>query len=199
MSQHLILHGLAIKKHSSAKTLAPLLGLSETAIAAGLERAVESGRAMAAQEGFLLTPLGRMIVENNYSLSFAALRSDPGLGDAYEQFERLNVVLKQLITDWQTMTVGGQQVPNDHSDPVHDQKTLDRLGDLHEAITPVLERLGGAEPRMRYYLEKLGQALDKADDGGTEWISDVHIDSYHTVWFEMHEDLLRIFGRKREE
>jgi len=25
------------------------------------------------------------------------------------------------------------------------------------------------------------------------------VDSYHTVWFELHEDLLRILGREREE
>ena len=29
-----------------------------------------------------------------------------------------------------------------------------------------------------------------------EWAK---IDSYHTVWFELHEDLLRMLGREREE
>ena len=38
-----------------------------------------------------------------------------------------------------------------------------------------------------------------AEDGEHEWVSDVRRDSYHTVWFELHEELLRIMGREREE
>jgi hypothetical protein len=29
-------------------------------------------------------------------------------------------------------------------------------------------------------------------------MSGVRVSSYHTVWFEMHEDLLRLLGRTRE-
>jgi hypothetical protein len=32
-----------------------------------------------------------------------------------------------------------------------------------------------------------------------EWISDAKIESYHTLWFELHEDLLRLMRREREE
>ncbi|NQV20995.1 MAG: hypothetical protein HQ511_06225, partial [Rhodospirillales bacterium] len=42
-------------------------------------------------------------------------------------------------------------------------------------------------------------ALEKAEDGETEFVSGAKVDSYHTVWFELHEDLLRILGREREE
>ena len=41
--------------------------------------------------------------------------------------------------------------------------------------------------------------LEKAEDGKVEWVSDARIESYHTVWFELHEDLLRLLGRQREE
>ena len=43
------------------------------------------------------------------------------------------------------------------------------------------------------------QALEKAEDGAIEWVSDARIDSYHTVWFELHEELLRLMGRTRVE
>ena len=33
---------------------------------------------------------------------------------AFARFERINVELKQLITDWQTIELGGKRVPNDH-------------------------------------------------------------------------------------
>jgi len=45
----------------------------------------------------------------------------------------------------------------------------------------------------------LTAALERAEDGAIEWVSDVRIASYHTVWFEMHEDLLRALGRERVE
>ncbi len=42
-------------------------------------------------------------------------------------------------------------------------------------------------------------ALERAEGGAIEWVSDARILSYHTVWFELHEDLLRILGRQRSE
>jgi hypothetical protein len=34
--------------------------------------------------------------------------------------------------------------------------------------------------------------------GAIDYVSGVKVDSYHTVWFELHEDLLRMLGRSRE-
>ena len=56
-----------------------------------------------------------------------------------------------------------------------------------------------AEERMAAYENKLESALEKAEDGDVEWVSAADIESYHTVWFEMHEDLLRLLGRTRDE
>jgi pyruvate,orthophosphate dikinase len=36
-------------------------------------------------------------------------------------------------------------------------------------------------------------------DGSHEYIASPRIDSYHTVWFELHEDLILLAGRTREE
>jgi hypothetical protein len=54
-------------------------------------------------------------------------------------------------------------------------------------------------PRLGIYARKLQAALEHAEDGAIEWVSDARIESYHTVWFEMHEDLLRVLGRERQE
>jgi hypothetical protein len=45
----------------------------------------------------------------------------------------------------------------------------------------------------------LGAALEKAEDGEIAWVSDAKIESYHTLWFELHEDLLRLMRRERAE
>ena len=34
--------------------------------------------------------------------------------------------------------------------------------------------------------------------GEIDYVSGVKVGSYHTVWFELHEDLLRLLGRSRE-
>ena len=43
------------------------------------------------------------------------------------------------------------------------------------------------------------EALEQAEDGNVNAVSDARSESYHTVWFELHEDLLRLTGRQREE
>ncbi len=128
-----------------------------------------------------------------------SVRANPEFQAGYAGFERLNATLKQLITDWQTITVRGQRVPNDHSDKDYDARVIDRLGDFHERSEEPLEKLANALPRLTIYRDKLEAALDKAEKGAIAWVSDAKIESYHTVWYELHEDLLRLMQRERSE
>jgi hypothetical protein len=54
-------------------------------------------------------------------------------------------------------------------------------------------------PRLAHYGKRLTMALERAEAGEGDWVSGVRCDSYHTVWFELHEDLLRMLDRQREE
>lgn len=196
---HLLLHGLAIKKHGTAAAVAGVVGLPVERAEALLADAVKRGRAAEAQGKFMLTPTARMALDGEYSRYYGALRGDARFIEAYEAFERINTQLKSLITDWQTMEVGGERIANDHSDAAYDERVIDRLGDLHERSEGFFKGLTAALPRLRLYQDKLLAALEKAEDGAVEWVSDARIDSYHTVWFELHEDLLRVLGRQRAE
>jgi hypothetical protein len=196
---HLILHGLAIKKHATPEAVAALVGLAPERVKALLADAVARGKVAEAQGRYLLAPLARMALDGEYSKHYGTLRQNADFVAAYEGFERINVELKQLITDWQTVELAGQRVPNDHSDQAHDARVIDRLGDLHERADPVFERLAAALPRLQVYRDHLLAALEKAEDGEIQWVSDARTDSYHTVWFELHEELLRLMGRQRQE
>ena len=196
---HLALHGVAIKKHAPAAAVAGVVGLAVDRAAALLAQAATSGRLVEAQGGYALTPAGRMILDNQYSRFCDALRADADFVAAYERFERVNVELKKTITDWQTMDVGGQRVRNDHANKDYDGEVLDALGEVHERFEPVLAQLAKALPRLEVSGQKLEAALERAEAGAIEWVSDAKIESYHTVWFELHEDLLRVLGRQREE
>ena len=90
-------------------------------------------------------------------------------------------------------------MPNDHADADYDDKIVDRLGGQHERAEKVLGRFAALEARLGVYGQRLDDAYDKVLAGEHDWVSGARIDSYHTVWFELHEDLLRMLGREREE
>jgi hypothetical protein len=158
-----------------------------------------SGRLIEAQGKYALAPLARVALDGQYSREYADLRADADFVEAYETFERINVQLKAVITEWQTIELGGARVPNDHSNSGYDDRIIDRLGDLHDRAERVLRQLERSVARFSYYRTQLGAALEKAEDGAIEWVSDARLPSYHTLWFELHEDLLCLLGRKRME
>lgn len=197
--QQLALHGLAIKKHGDAAEIAAVTGLDAARVQAFLDEAVGSGRAVKAGAKYMLTPIAQVALKTGYSRDFADQRASAEMGKAYDDFEKVNEQLKQLITDWQTMDVGGSKVPNDHSSSDYDNRIIDRLGALHERSEPIFDRLARSLPRLGVYKSLLQSALEKAEDGDIAWVSDARCMSYHTVWFELHEDLIRILGRQRVE
>jgi len=198
-TRHLALHGLAIKRLASAAAVADLVGLPELTITDEFARAAATGRLTEAKGKYTLVPLARVALSASYGRHYGQVRHNPEFEAAYQRFEQINRSLKQIITDWQTVDVRGERVPNDHTDQAYDQRVIDRLGDVHTKVEPVLHALASVLPRLDVYLRKLAFALEKAEDGDNEWVSDVRCESYHTMWFELHEDLLRIMGTERDE
>jgi hypothetical protein len=195
----LALHGLAVKKAGSPADVAAILGRDEAEVTGALEAAVATGRAIAAKGTMMVTPAGRQWLEQSYPAAFDRLRADPSAGAAYERFERINRELLCIFTDWQSVPAAGERVPNDHADVDYDHRVIDRLGDQHERAQRPLEELTALEERMAQYQRRLDAAYDKVLAGEHEFVSAPRLDSYHTVWFELHEDLLRMLGREREE
>ena len=196
---HLVLHAFAIKKFASVEDAAALAGLDEARVRALAAEAVAGGRLNEVDGKYMLTPAAQITLQGIYAKVYAGLRGDAEFKEGYEAFERINDDLKQLMTDWQTLTIAGETVANDHSDPAYDERIVSRLGRLHDRAERLLGRLAERVPRVRYYSDRLLEALEKAEDGDVRWVSDATIGSYHTVWFELHEDLLRVTGLARRE
>lgn len=197
--RHLVMHGLAVKKLAPAKGIADVLGIAESDVTPFVEALVAAGDAVSARGSFMLTPRAQTELKDSYADVYAELRGNASFAQAYERFEVVNRDLKQLITDWQTIEVAGDRVPNDHSNVEWDTECIDRLGGLHERAEIVLRDLAAGVPRIGHYTKRLETALDKLDAGEQAYFSAPKVDSYHTVWFELHEDLLRMLGRKRDE
>jgi hypothetical protein len=194
----LVLHGLAVKKSATLEEVAALLRLDGTAAAAAMVRIEAMGLAVASAGRFVVTPAGRDALERLYPALYAAHRATEDFGAAYDRFEIVNRQLLVLMTRWQTMDVGGSSVPNDHSDADYDARIVDELGALHDRAAPILAGFASFETRLGVYGELLEAAYDRVLDGDLDFMSGVRVPSYHTVWFEMHEDLLRLLGRVRE-
>ena len=195
----LALHGLAVKKAASAEAVAAVLGAERPDVERALGAGRDAGRAMEARGMYMLTPTGRSWLDEQYPTACAALRDDGSFVDAYERFEGVNREALDLFTRWQTIMVGGSAVPNDHTDEDYDNEVIDELGDLHERTLPVIDQFTAVEPRFGVYRDRFGAAYDKVLAGDKDWVSGARIDSYHTVWFELHEDILRMLGRTRQE
>ena len=89
--------------------------------------------------------------------------------------------------------------PAIHDDPDHDAAVLDRLDALHDQVVPVTTALAGTLSRFIGYTDRLTAAHERVRAGDHDWITRPVIDSYHTVWFELHEDLLATLGRERSQ
>jgi hypothetical protein len=160
----------------------------------GAAELVAAGFALARGEVLVLTPAGRTEADARFCLVGAP--DHEALQTAYDRFLPLNRRLLQLCTDWQ-VSPGG--VPNDHRDPVYDWAVIDRLVTVDEQVGPLVRRLGRRIDRFAPYRDRMREARRRVVDGEADWLLSPRIDSYHTVWMQLHEDLLLGLGRARAD
>jgi hypothetical protein len=118
------------------------------------------------------------------------------LDTLFDGFLPINRRLRDVCSAWQSRPDG---TPNDHSDGTYDDTVRDRLDDVHSAIGPVLRRMAGVEPRLADYRPRLQEALDKFDEGEWKWLASPLVDSYHTVWMHLHQELILMLGLTRAD
>jgi hypothetical protein len=76
---------------------------------------------------------------------------------------------------------------------------LARLDGVHQHVVPIITAAAAQIARLAAYSDKLAAALAKIRAGETMWFTRPIIDSYHTVWFEPHEELTQAVGLTRED
>lgn len=147
--------------------------------------------------GFALTPEGKALGARLLAdeLDETGVRST--VDGAYREFLGFNDQLLAVCTAWQLRAVDGESQINDHSDPDYDRGVHARLEALHGKVVPVLETLGGALDRFVGHGDRLQTALEHVVAGDHDWFTKPMFPSYHSVWFELHEDLLATLGTER--
>ena len=115
-----------------------------------------------------------------------------------KDFEELNKKFKELVTRWQIKEKDGVMVPNDHSDPEYDLAIIEQLRLIHEETKKLLIKISNIFPVYKRYISRFEKALKLLMDGNIEYM-DLARNSYHNIWFELHESLLKLSGMKRIE
>lgn len=147
-------------------------------------------------QGFTLTPVGVDALDK--MLAAEGLRGDEELVDAYDRFLLVNQRVLRVCSDWQVRREGGVEEPNDHSDPSYDGAVIDRLAELNGSARTVLDRKAARASRFGTYRARLDDCVERLLAGDTKAFTAPLAESYHTVWFELHQDLLLTLGLQRE-
>jgi DNA-binding MarR family transcriptional regulator len=195
----LVLHGLRLKGSAATDALAKGAGLDPQATETHLRALVEAGWARH-HEGravpWSLTPAGRTEHRRLAAEELDVSGARPVVEDAYARFQAVNKEFLQLFTDWQVRSESPLEL-NDHSDEAYDRAVVDRLSAAHASAWPITDDLGAHLERFAGYTSRLGAALDELRAGDLDWFTGPLVDSYHTVWFELHEDLMATLGLER--
>ncbi|MBG0826646.1 transcriptional regulator [Planomonospora sp. ID67723] len=147
--------------------------------------------------GWGLTEAGRAADAEWIRGELEAAGTRTAVAGAYDDFLVLNPELLDLCTAWQMRSADGAAVPNDHTDPAYDARVLDLFTDFHRRADAVCADLSAAMLRFQRYRVRFATALARARSGAVEYVTD-NLDSYHIVWFQLHEDLLATLGIPRD-
>ena len=184
-----------------SEATAQLTGLSVTDVQQQLAQleADRLARRRGETETWWLTPAGH---DHNARLLQAeidhhGLRSE--VDALYRRFRTLNQPFLELCTRWQVRVVDGNDVVNDHLDETHDAAAISDLVATHRDVGPIVDQMATLLMRWGGYRGRFEHAVTRVQAGDIDWFARPSVDSYHSVWFELHEDLLATLGIARSQ
>ena len=74
---------------------------------------------------------------------------------------------------------------------------LSTLAALSKELRTICGQLGRRLLRFRGYDDRFTDALARVGQGDLSWVARPRVDSCHTVWMELHEDLVATLGIQR--
>ena len=193
-----VVRALLIKGSATTESLASALVSSGDRVREMVDRLVADGRVEVHDEAFRLTREGRGFAEARVAADRQAWGAR-NAESALEGFQPLDRRVKDAVTAWQLREVGGAQAANDHTDAAYDASVLERLAGLHHDATTWLLAMSNAPRELDLYRARLQRAMELARAGDHRFVASPRVDSYHSVWFELHEDLILLAGRSRAE
>jgi hypothetical protein len=189
---------LHIKGFGKTEALAEALGAPAEAVEAALADLVARGEVEQFRVGARLSVSGKAAAEQGFAEERVAA-DHQRLEEEYERFTPLNADFKSLVTDWQMRSVDGKLIRNEHKDDAYDASVLGRLPELHARTVALIDDIAAHAPRVGRYRWRLSDALAKLEAGDHRYLTAPDRDSYHTVWFELHQLLINLLGLTRHQ
>ena len=193
-----LIRALAIKGFALPAALAEAFATSEDDVTASLDRLVADGLVGMVGAMFQLTDDGTAVAHELLATDREAWGKEAAEA-ALDDFVALDQRVKEVVTAWQMREVDGKPVLNDHTDSEYDAGVLADFAALHGDADAWLAPLEDGLPRLDLYRARLERARGLVADGDPQYIASPRLDSYHNIWFELHEDLILLAGRTRED
>ena len=194
----LVLHALRLKGFADTGIVAAITDLDDAEANKHLE-AAQADRLVTRRDGrisgWALTSEGRTKHAELIKGELDAAGVRDVVQNGYRRFLEFNGELLAVCTDWQLK----DGALNDHTDDDYDRSVIQRLEAVDDKVQPVTDELGHALERFSDYGSRFSAALGKVKNGERDWFAKPMIDSYHTIWFELHEDLLATLGIERSK
>ena len=200
----LALQAIRVKGFATTETVSESVLLVEEDVLQLLNGFAEEGKVIYRenQAMWMLTPDGRSYGEELLASEIDGLGIRSEIENAYKEFLQVNAGFLSLCTDWQLRPSPEgseeEQVINDHSDSEYDSGVINRLVELDNHVQPICSDLKECLERFASYGDRFTYALNLVLEGEVDWFTKPMIESYHTVWFELHENLLSTLGIDRE-
>lgn len=196
-----ILHALRCIGTSTEARVTAASGIPAASTSRGLNQLSERGLVVLDPGpfgGWSLTDAGRSADDESLRRELDAMDARTAIRRHYEEFLGMNPTVLQVCSDWQMQTIGNTPVLNDHADVEYDRQVLGRLVRIDAAAQALVGSLADAVARFSVYQGRFSLAIDQVMAGNHEFVSD-GLHSYHSVWFQLHEDLLTTLGISRDE
>jgi pyruvate,orthophosphate dikinase len=187
VTQFEVLRALQLKGLCAPERLAGALQSESSLVADWLSRSGELVKET--PRGYMVTPAGRAWVLEQ--LLYERMAADQrGLEACFERFLPFNHSFKKLVTGYQQEGING---------PAHESwpRLFGDLSSLHGDFRPLVDETAAAVERLGAYGPRFDSALEAVESGDASMVASPLKDSYHTVWFEYHEELIALTGRDR--
>jgi hypothetical protein len=198
----LVLHGPRVLGFASAGRIADRFRLDPALVSELLLDFEAVGwvrrSAFAGDSGWSITEAGRAEGERRLAGELDRLGIRHLVTAVHADFVPLNRQFGRACTDWQIRPVAGDGLAaNDHTDWGWDERVLRDVAALGRSFGALADHLAARLQRFAGYSGRYAGALARVDAGDRRWMDAPEVDSCHTIWIQLHEDLLATLGVPR--
>jgi pyruvate,orthophosphate dikinase len=195
-----VIRRLSTKGFGTGATIADALLADPEVVGKLLDQLVVDGVAASVAGAYRLTDAGKERAAELLAADRSAWGTEAA-GGALDGFVALDKRMKDAVTAWQLRRAAGDGEPevNDHSDAEYDAGVLAALEQIGADADEWLAPLETRSRRLAGYRSRLARALELAHGGDQRYVASPRVDSFHGIWFELHEDLIQLAGRTRAD